>query len=215
LAVAPELVDVGIVLSDGGGERGGGRIVGCAVLRQLPPPVGLGGRVLFDRPGVSCAGTGELSLEAGAGVVGNGCRLGLAVLDVKPLPFPFTGSSLPLPVALSLGRLTDRLGLGPLEFAELPLADPLLPRAPAVSLPTARASSPRRSLPRPLPELPRDESAPARGTRPAPDSPLSGDTPSKPNISVARGPTIGLTAVQMNLICITSMLRKAATSGRV
>ena len=63
-AVPLELVDAGIVLGDGGGERGGGRVVGGALLCQLPAPVGLRGRVLLDGLGVGRAGAVELLLKA-------------------------------------------------------------------------------------------------------------------------------------------------------
>jgi hypothetical protein len=66
--------------------------------------------------------------EAAADVFGHGRRLGLAVLDVKLLPFPLTGSSLPLLVTRSLGGLADLSRLSPLEFAGFLLADTLLPR---------------------------------------------------------------------------------------
>jgi hypothetical protein len=48
-------------------------------------------------------------------------RFSLAVLDVKLLPFPLVGSSLPLPVALGLSGLPGGSRLGLPEFVELPL----------------------------------------------------------------------------------------------
>lgn len=95
--------------------------------------------------------------EAGPDVFGHGCRLGLAVLDIKPFPFPFIGGSLPFSVAVSLVRLADGPGLGPLEFAKLPLADPLLPRAfPLYLCPQPVPVRHARSLPRPCPHLVRE-----------------------------------------------------------
>ena len=52
------------MLGDGGGEFGGGRIVGSALRGQLPEPAGLGGRVLLDGMGVGCPGAVELSFKA-------------------------------------------------------------------------------------------------------------------------------------------------------
>jgi hypothetical protein len=52
------------VLGGGGGERGGGRVVGGALGCQLPAPAGLGGRVLLGGLSVSCAGAVELSFKA-------------------------------------------------------------------------------------------------------------------------------------------------------
>ena len=70
----------------------------------------------------------ELS-EAGTDVFCHGRRLGLAVFDVKLLPFPLIDDSLALPAALGLGCLADRSRLRTLEFARLLLADACLPRA--------------------------------------------------------------------------------------
>ena len=52
------------MLGGGGGERGGGRVVGGALGCQLPAPAGLGGRVLLGGLSVSCAGAVELSFKA-------------------------------------------------------------------------------------------------------------------------------------------------------
>jgi len=63
-AVPLELVDASIMLSDVGSERGGGRVVGGALLCKLPAPVGLLDRVLLHGTGVGGAGTVGLSLKA-------------------------------------------------------------------------------------------------------------------------------------------------------
>jgi hypothetical protein len=95
------------VLGDGGRECGGGRL---ACLCQLPPPVGLGGCVLFDRPGVVCAGSDELLLEAGCAAEdfaqsGRRCRLEL-------LP-PWGKQSLG-----ERARVECRVGVGPPQRSE-------------------------------------------------------------------------------------------------
>jgi hypothetical protein len=54
-------------------------------------------------------------------VFGHVFRFGLAVLDIKLLPFPLIGSSLPLSVTLSLSSPPNGSRLGLLEFAKLPL----------------------------------------------------------------------------------------------
>ena len=52
------------MLGGGGGERGGGRVVGGALGCQFPATAGLGGRVLLGGLRVSRAGAVELSFKA-------------------------------------------------------------------------------------------------------------------------------------------------------
>ena len=66
-AVPHELVDAGIVLGDGGGERGRGRLIGGALLGELPAPAVLRGRVPLTGLGVGGASAVELLLKAGPG----------------------------------------------------------------------------------------------------------------------------------------------------
>jgi hypothetical protein len=70
--------------------------------------------------------------QARTDVFGHVFRFGLAVFDVKLLPFPVIGGGLPLPVTLGLGGLPGGARLGLLEFAELPLADTFPLRALAL-----------------------------------------------------------------------------------
>jgi hypothetical protein len=101
------------------GRRCGGEILPCRRGRWLAELTRVERRVAVsapqrgerdDRP-VTDAGLEQPveSGEAGADVCGHGGRLGLAVLDVELLAFPFADSSLPLPVTLGPGRLADHL----------------------------------------------------------------------------------------------------------
>jgi hypothetical protein len=98
------------VLGDGGGERGGGRIVGCALCGQLLAPAGLGGRVLLDGLGVGCAGAVELSFKAAS--------------TGKDLPDPgwrCRGEVLPYRGRQRLAKLTRverRVGVSPAQGSE-------------------------------------------------------------------------------------------------